>query len=63
MLFDYVFKFITGDNEGEIVLCEEENLQAALNTMYITYGFNRKELTYYGKITVEEGKMLGYDTY
>lgn len=60
MMYDYLFEFI---DEGIQFFVEETSLENAWATLCDTWGFDRKNLEYIEKYTVEEGEMLGLDTY
>ena len=62
-MFDFLFEFIDGEWEGEQILCEEPTLADAWETLCGTWGFERKELRFIERMSVEEGEMLGLDTY
>ena len=63
MYKDYMFEILEGFNEGEEILCEALSYNDAINTLIYNYGFKREELKYLGAISIEEGEMLGLDTY
>lgn len=61
---DYLFVFTEeSDNAGEEVLCEASSLDEAYDIMYGYYEFKEEELKYVEKMSVEEGELLGLDTY
>jgi hypothetical protein len=62
-MFDFLFEFIDGEWEGEQILCEEPTLADAWETLCGQYGFERKELRFIERMSIEEGEMLGLDTY
>ena len=62
--YDFLFELTeNSENEGEQILCEETTLDAAWNCLLNMYGFERNELRFIERISVEEGEMLGLDTY
>ena len=64
MDYDFLFELTEfSDNEGELILCEEPTLEKAWHTLLFKHGFEPEELRFVEKLTVEEGEMLGYDTY
>lgn len=64
MMYDFLFELTEySDNEGEQILCEEASLEDAWRRLIDECGFQPKELAYVGKLSVEEGEMLGLDTY
>lgn len=64
MMYDYLFELTEySDNEGEQILCEEPSLEDAWRRLIEECGFQPKELRYIGELSVEEGEMLGLDTY
>lgn len=61
---DYLFVFTEeSDNAGEEVLCEASSLDEAYDIMYGYYEFTEEELKYVEEMSVEEGELLGLDTY
>lgn len=62
-MFDFLFEFIDGEWEGEQILCEESTLTDAWKTLCGTWDFERNELRFIERMSVEEGEMLGLDTY
>lgn len=63
MYKDYLFEIIAGDGEGEEILCEAVSKEDAINILVYNYGFFEGELKYLGEYTVEEGEIMGIDTY
>ena len=64
MLYDFLFELTEfSKNEGELILCEEENAVAAYHTLIDKYGFLPEEIRFIERVSVEVGEMLGYDTY
>ena len=62
--YDFLFELTeNSENEGEQILCEETTLEAAWNCLLNMYGFERRELRFIERMSVEEGEMLGLDTY
>ena len=43
--------------------CEAASLESALTILCWQNGFKRKELRFIERMSVEEGEMLGLDTY
>lgn len=63
-MFGFLFKFTEySENEGEQILCEEPTLADAWNTLCNNYGFERRELRFIERMSVEEGEWLGLDIY
>lgn len=61
---DYLFVFTEeSDNAGDEVLCEANSLEEAYDIMYGYYEFKEEELKYVEEMSVEEGELLGLDTY
>lgn len=64
MDYDFLFELTEySENEGELILCEEPTLEDAWNTLLFKYHFEPDELRFIERLTIEEGEMLGYDTY
>ena len=62
-MFDFLFELTEySENEGEQILVECDTIEEAYGIL-AHYGFNRKEVQYIEKMSVEEGEMLGLDTY
>ena len=62
--YDFLFELTeNSENEGEQILCEETTLEAAWNCLLNMYGFERNELRFIERMSVEEGEWLGLDTY
>lgn len=62
--YDFLFELTEySNNEGEQILVEETNLKTAWDTLIEMYGFEKCELRFIKKISIEEGEMLGLDTY
>lgn len=62
--YDFLFELTEeSENEGEQILCEETTLDSAWNCLLNMYGFQREELQFVERLSVEEGEMLGLDTY
>lgn len=62
-MYDFLFEFVSGEWEGEQVLCEAESKKAACRTMYEVWDFDPEELVFVERLTVEQGEALGLDTY
>lgn len=63
MLYDFLFELTEfSDNEGEQILVECETLGEARETLRYN-GFHDDEVMFLGRMSVELGEMLGYDTY
>ena len=63
-MYDFLFELTEfSENEGELILCEAAGLESALTVLCWQHGFQRKELKYLGRMSVEEGEWLGLDTY
>ena len=62
-MYDFLFELICGDHEGEFVLCEAENLDAAYSCLVFEHGFEYEELRFVKKMETWEGELLGLDTY
>lgn len=63
-MYDYLFVGTEeSDFEGEEILCEAVSLEDAWNILMYNYGFEREELRFIEKMSVEDGEMLGLDTY
>ena len=63
-MYDFLFQLTEfSDNEGEQLLCEAASLESALTILCWQYGFQRKELKFLERMSVEEGEWLGLDTY
>lgn len=64
MMKDFLFELTEdSENEGELILCEEESLDAAWRCLVVDNGFEYKELRFIEEMSVEEGEMMGLDTY
>ena len=64
MIYDFLFEFTEySDNEGEQILVECGTVRDAWNILIDDYKFSNKELHYIERMSVEEGEMLGLDTY
>ena len=62
-MFDFLFELTEySENEGEQILVECDTIKEAYEIL-AHYGFNRNEVQYIEKMSVEEGEMLGLDTY
>ena len=62
-MFDFLFELTEySENEGEQILVECDTVEEAYGIL-AHYGFNRTEVQYIEKMSVEEGEMLGLDTY
>lgn len=61
-IWDYLFEFISGDNEGEQIFVECSN---AMNPWDILaeYGWDNSDLNFVNVYTPDEAEILGYDTY
>ena len=63
MLYDFLFELTEfSDNEGEQILVECETLGGAREILRHN-GFYDDEVMFIDRMSVEEGEMLGYDTY
>lgn len=63
-LYDFLFELTEeSENEGEHILCEAPNLDAAYTYLIELYGFEKCELRFLEKMKTWEGEMLGLDTY
>lgn len=62
-MYDFLFELTCGDNEGEFVLCEAGNLDAAYWCLVFENGFEYEELRFVEKMETWEGELLGLDTY
>lgn len=62
-MYDFLFELTCGDNEGEFILCEAENLDAAYWCLVFENGFEYEELRFVEKMETWEGELLGLDTY
>ena len=63
-MYDFLFQLTEfSDNEGEQLLCEAASLESALTILCWQYGFQRKELKFLERMSVEEGEWLGLDIY
>lgn len=63
MLYDFLFELTEfSDNEGEQILVECETLGGAREILRHN-GFTNDEVKFLGRMSVELGEMLGYDTY
>ena len=63
MLYDFLFELTEfSDNEGEQILVECETLGGAREILRHN-GFHDDEVQFLDRMSVEEGEMLGYDTY
>ena len=49
--------------EGEEILCEAKSLEDAWNILLYNYNFAKEELEFIEEMSVEDGEMLGLDTY
>ena len=64
MTYDFLFELTEySDNEGEQILCEATSLESAWTILCWQNGFERKELRFIERMSVEEGEWLGLDTY
>lgn len=63
MYKDYLFEIIAGDGEGEEILCEAVSKEDAINILVYNYGFFEGDLKFLGEFTIEEGEIMGIDTY
>ena len=61
-VWDYLFEFIRGENEGEMIFVECSN---GVNPWDILaeYGWNSFDLNFVNVYTPDEAEILGYDTY
>ena len=48
-MYDFLFELTCGDNEGEFILCEAENLDAAYWCLVFENGFEYEELRQYNQ--------------
>ena len=63
MLYDFLFELTEySDNEGEQILVECNTLDRAWEILRHN-GFHDDEVMFIDRMSVEEGEMLGYDTY
>lgn len=63
MLYDFLFELTEfSDNEGEQILVECETLGDAHEILHDN-GFTADEVKFLGRMSVELGEALGYDTY
>ena len=63
-MYDFLFELTEySDNEGEQILCEAASLKSAFTILCWQNGFRREELRFIERMSVEEGEMLGFDTY
>ena len=62
-MFDFLFEFIDGEWEGEQILCETDTLADAWDILCGQYEFERRDLRFIERMSVEEGEWLGLDTY
>ena len=63
-MYDFLFELTEySANEGEQILCEAASLESALTVLCLQNGFRREELRFIERMSVEEGEMLGLDTY
>lgn len=63
-MYDFLFELTEySDNEGEQILCEAPNLDAAYTYLTELHGFEYKELRFIEQMETWEGEMLGLDTY
>lgn len=63
MLYDFLFELTEfSDNEGEQILVECETLGDAREILRDN-GFTADEVKFLGRMSVELGEALGYDTY
>lgn len=63
MYKDYLFEIVAGDGEGEEILCEAISKEDAINILVYNYGFFEGDLKFLGEFTIEEGEIMGIDTY
>lgn len=62
-MYDFLFELTEySDNEGEQILVECEYLEKAKVILEMS-GFEPKEYRFIERMSVEEGEMLGLDTY
>mgnify|MGYP006988868596 FL=1 len=62
-MYDFLFELTEhSDNEGEQILVECETLQQAFKILE-NYGFQTNEIRFVTRLSVEEGEILGLDTY
>ena len=62
-MYDFLFELTEySDNEGEEILVECDTLKEAWEILREN-GFRKREVKYRYPMTVEEGEMLGLDTY
>ena len=63
-MYDFLFELTEySDNEGEQILVECDTLQEAYKTLIQQYNFETDEIRFIERMSVEEGEMLGLDTY
>ena len=62
-LYDFLFELTEeSENEGEQILVECPTLNEAYRILG-AHGFEPEEYDFIDRLTVEEGEMLGLDTY
>lgn len=62
-MYNFLFELTEySDNEGEQILVECETLNEAYHILGEN-GFKSEEYDFIDRLTVEEGEMLGFDTY
>ena len=63
-MYDFLFVATEySENEGEEILVECDTLSEAWDILTHNYNFNRNEFRFVERMSVEEGEMLGLDTY
>ena len=63
-MYDFLFELTEySENEGEQILVECASLPEAWGILLDQYGFEKREFKYIMRMSVEEGEMLGLDTY
>ena len=63
-MYDFLFCLTEhSENEGEYFLYEGDTLKEAIAYLCDEQGFRRNEFRFIERMSVEEGEMLGLDTY
>lgn len=63
-MFDFLFVLTEySDNEGEQILVECDTLEQAFKILIQQYDFQTDDIRFIERLSVEEGEMLGLDTY
>lgn len=62
--FDWLFELTEySENEGDQILVECSTLEEAYKTLIQKHDFHPDEIRFIDRLTVEEGEILGLDTY